>query len=166
VGNRFAYGDVRLETAAFAVGRLDAALSSHPLLPAWTFWSQLDTARRHAEADGRRVDLYRLAAFLHGLPLRVGSTLSMAERGGDITALAYTVELRSWIVQPDPGQRDLLDSGLAHLQQTGTGQLALIGVALGHCATGSSGTAAGPRSALPCPFTSGSAVSRASRWRR
>jgi hypothetical protein len=53
--------------------RLDAALSGHPLLPAWTFWSQLDTARRHAETDGRRVDLYRLAAFLHGLPLRLGA---------------------------------------------------------------------------------------------
>jgi hypothetical protein len=55
----------------------------------------------------------------------------MAVRGDDITALAYTVELRSWIVQPDPGQRDLLDSGLAHPRQTGAGQLALIGAALG-----------------------------------
>ena len=52
----------RLEAAAFAISRLDAALSSHSLLSAWTFWSQLDTARRHAETDGRRVDLYRLAA--------------------------------------------------------------------------------------------------------
>ena len=42
-----------------------------------------------------------------------------------------TVELRSWMVQPDPGQRDLLDSGFAHLRQTGAGQLALIGAALG-----------------------------------
>jgi hypothetical protein len=49
--NRFAYGDVvaPLEAAALAVGRLDAALSGHPLLPAWMFWSQLDTARRHAD---------------------------------------------------------------------------------------------------------------------
>jgi chromosome segregation and condensation protein ScpB len=131
VRHRLAYGDVRLEAAAFAISRLDAALSSHSLLSAWTFWSQLDTARRHAETDGRRVDLYRLAAFLYGLPLRVGSTLSMAERGDDITALAYTVERRSWIVQPEFGQRDLLDSGLAHLRQTGAGQLALIGAALG-----------------------------------
>jgi hypothetical protein len=75
MANQPAYGDVvvRLEAAALAIGRLDAALSGHPLLPAWTFWSQLDTARRHAEADGRRVDLYRLAAFLHGLPLRVAA---------------------------------------------------------------------------------------------
>jgi hypothetical protein len=100
MANQPAYGDVvvRLEAAALAIGRLDAALSGHPLLPAWTFWNQLDTARRHAEADGRRVDLYRLAAFLHGLPLRVGAPLSLAERGGDIAALAHAVELRSWIV--------------------------------------------------------------------
>jgi hypothetical protein len=118
--NRFAYGDVvaPLEAAALAVGRLDAALSGHPLLPAWTFWSQLDTARRHAETDGRRVDLYRLAALLHGLPFRVAATLSLAVREGDIAAHAHAhaVELRSWIVQPDPGQRDLLDSGFAHLR--------------------------------------------------
>jgi hypothetical protein len=42
-----------LEAAALAVGRLDAALAGHPLLPAWMFWSQLDTVRRHAEVDGR-----------------------------------------------------------------------------------------------------------------
>jgi hypothetical protein len=142
VGDRLAYGDgvAPLEAAALAVGRLDAALSGHPPLPVRTFWGQLDTARHHAEVDGRRVDLHRLAAFppfLHGLLLRVVAILSLAERGGDITALA--VELRSWIVQPDPGQRDLLDSGFAHLRQ------------------------AGPRSAPPCPFTSGSAVPRASR---
>jgi hypothetical protein len=86
--DRLAYGDVvvQLEAAALAVGRLDAALSGHPLLPAWTFWSQLDTAGRHAEVDGCRVDLFRLSTFLHGLPLRVGATLSMAERGGDVAA--------------------------------------------------------------------------------
>ena len=109
MGDRLACGDVRLEAAALAIGRLDAALSGHPLLPAWTFWNQLDTARRHAEADGRRVDLYRLAAFLHGLPLRVAASLSLAERGGDIAALAPAVELHSWTVQPDPGQQDPLD---------------------------------------------------------
>jgi hypothetical protein len=95
VGDRLAYGDgvAPLEAAALAVGRLDAALSGHPPLPVRTFRGQLDTAHRHAEVEGRRVDLHRLAAFPHGLPLRVGATLSLAERGGDIAALA--VELRS-----------------------------------------------------------------------
>jgi hypothetical protein len=80
VGDRLAYGDgvAPLEAAALAVGRLDAALSGHPPLPVRTFRGQLDTAHRHAEVDGRRVDLYRLAAFPHGLPLRVGATLSLA----------------------------------------------------------------------------------------
>ena len=52
MGNQPAYSDmvVRLEAAVLAIDRLDAVLSDHPLLPAWTFWSQLDTARRHAEA--------------------------------------------------------------------------------------------------------------------
>ena len=135
MGNRLAYGDVVVQLeAALAIGRLDAALSGYPLLPAWTFWSQLDTARRYAEVDGRQVDLYRLATFLYGLPLRAGATLSLAERGGDITALACAVELRSWTVQSDPEQRDLLDSGLTHLKQTGVEQPALIGAALGLCA--------------------------------
>jgi hypothetical protein len=160
---RFAYDDVvaPLETAALAVGRLDAALSGHPPLPAWTLWSQLDTARRHAEVDGRRGDLYRLAAFLHGLPLRVGATLSMAERGGEIAALAYAVELRSWTVQPDPGQQDLLDSGLAHLRQAGAGQPTLIGA--WDCPAESSGTAAGLRSRRPALPPLRSAASPASR---
>ena len=62
-----------LEAAAVAVGRLDAALAGNPLRRAWTFWSELDTARRHAETDGRKIDLFRLAAHLHGLPLRLGA---------------------------------------------------------------------------------------------
>jgi hypothetical protein len=111
VGDRLAYGDVvaPLEAAALAIGRLDAALSGHPPLPVWTFRGQFDTARRHAEVDGRRVDLHRLAAFPHGLPLRVAATLSLGERGGAIATLTHAVELRSWTVQPDPGQQDPLD---------------------------------------------------------
>ena len=41
-----------LETAAVAIGQLDAALAGNPLRRAWTFWSELDAARRHAEAAG------------------------------------------------------------------------------------------------------------------
>jgi hypothetical protein len=39
-----------LEEAAVTLGRLDAALAGNPLRRAWTFWSELDAARRHAEA--------------------------------------------------------------------------------------------------------------------
>ena len=100
-----------LEHAAIAVGRLDAALAGNPLRRAWTFWSELDAARRHAGADGRRVDLFRLAAHLHGLPLRLGDTTSAPERGREIAGLNYAVELRSWMAVPDPEQVRLRDFG-------------------------------------------------------
>ena len=38
-----------LERAALTVGRLDVALSAHPVEPAWRFWVRLDTPRRHAK---------------------------------------------------------------------------------------------------------------------
>src|SRR3954471_2168042 len=92
-----------LEQAAVAVGRLDAALAANPLRRAWTFWSELDAARRHAGADGRRVDLFRLAAHLHGLPLRLSDGASAPERGGEIATLNHAIELRSYEGQ-NPGQ--------------------------------------------------------------
>src|SRR3954452_16941191 len=81
-----------LEQAAIAVGRLDAALAGNPLRRAWTFWSEPAPARRRAGADARRVELFRLAAHLHGLPLRLGDTASAPERGREIAGLNYAVQ--------------------------------------------------------------------------
>src|SRR3954449_106388 len=120
-----------LENAAVAVGRLDAALAGNPLRRAWTFWSELDAARRHAEADGRKVDLFRLAAHLHGLPLRLGDTTSAPERGREIASLNYAVELRSWMAAPDPEQQRLRDIALDSLRDCGGGQPALVAIAQG-----------------------------------
>ena len=120
-----------LEDAAVAVGRLDAALAGNPLRRAWTFWSELDAARRHAEADGRKVDLFRLAAHLHGLPLRLGDTASAPERGREIAGLNYAVELRSWMAAPDPEQQRLRDIALDSLRDCGGGQPALVATAQG-----------------------------------
>ena len=120
-----------LEEAAIAVGRLDAALAGNPLRRAWTFWSELDAARRHAEADGRKVDLFRLAAHLHGLPLRLGDTTSAPERGREIAGLNYAVELRSWMAAPDPEQVRLRDIALDSLRDCGGGQPALVAAAWG-----------------------------------
>src|SRR3954470_10515645 len=120
-----------LENAAVAVGRLDAALAGNPLRQAWTFWSELDTARRHAGDDGRKVDLFRLAAHLHGLPLRLGDTTSAPERGREIAGLNYAVELRSWMTAPDPEQVRLRDSALDSLRDRGGGQPALVATARG-----------------------------------
>ncbi|QQP93863.1 hypothetical protein IGS68_34665 (plasmid) [Skermanella sp. TT6] len=120
-----------LEDAAIAVGRLDASLAGNPLRRAWTFWSELDTARRHAEADGRKVDLFRLAAHLHGLPLRLGDTASAPERGREIAGLNYAVWLRSWMAAPDPEQQHLRDIALDSLRNCGGGQSALVATAQG-----------------------------------
>ena len=120
-----------LEDAAVAVGRLDAALAGNPLRRAWTFWSELDAARRHAEADGRKVDLFRLAAHLHGLPLRLGDTTSAPERGREIAGLNYAVELRSWMAAPDAEQQRLRDIALDSLRDCGGGQPALVATAQG-----------------------------------
>src|SRR3954466_4573396 len=129
-----------LEQAAVAVGRLDApaaaarldaALAGTPLRQAWTFWSELDAARRHAEADGRRVDLFRLTAHLHGLPLRLGDTTSAPERGREIAALNHAIELRSWMAAPDPEQVRLRDIALDSLRATVRGQPVLAAAARG-----------------------------------
>jgi hypothetical protein len=93
-----------LEPAALALGRLDAALAAHPLRRAWSFWAELDAARRHAATDGRKVDFYRLAAHLHGLPLTFNRALSAAERGQEIASLNYTVGLRSWMTPRTPSK--------------------------------------------------------------
>src|SRR3954451_5848605 len=120
-----------LETAAVAVGQLDAALAGNPLRRAWTFWSELDAARRHAEADGRKGDLVRLAPPLHGLPLRLGDTTSAPERGREIANLNYAVELRSWMAAPDPEQQHPRDLALDSLGNCGSGQPALVATAEG-----------------------------------
>jgi hypothetical protein len=44
-------------------------------------WAELDAARRHAGTYGRKVDLFWLAAHLHGLPLRVDPAAPLVERG-------------------------------------------------------------------------------------
>ena len=120
-----------LEEAAIAIGRLDAALVGNPLRRAWTFWSELDAARRHAEADGRKVDLFRLAARLHGLPLRLGDTTSAPERGREIAGLNHAIELRSWMAAPDAEQQRLRDVALDSLRDRGGGQPALVATAHG-----------------------------------
>jgi hypothetical protein len=120
-----------LELAALALGRLDAAVAAHPLRRAWSFWAELDAARRHAATDGRKVDVYRLAAHLHGLPLTLNRGLSPAERGQEIASLNYAVGLRSWMAAPDAEQSGLRDAALDTLRAHGRDQPALLAAARG-----------------------------------
>lgn len=82
-----------LEGAALAVGRLDAALDGHPLLPAWQHWVRLEAVRRHAALDGCRVDPHRLAALIEGLRLRPFGTAALHERGADHDGLNHALLL-------------------------------------------------------------------------
>jgi hypothetical protein len=83
-----------------------------------------------APRRGRRVDLHRLAAFLHGPPPKASPALPATDRGADIAALAHAVELRSWAAGPDPGQRALVGAALDCLRRAGAGRPALVGAAL------------------------------------
>ena len=93
-----------LEAAALAVGRLDAALAGHPLLPVWMFWSQLDTARRHAEVDGA-------GAISTGSPrsctaCRSGLAPPCPWPSGAATSPPSRRRAALLDSPPDPGQRD------------------------------------------------------------
>ena len=81
------------------------------------------------KSHSRRVDLIRLAAHLHGLPLRLGDAASMPERSSEIAGHNYAVELRSWMATPDPEQRRLRDITLDSLRDCGGGQPALVATA-------------------------------------
>jgi hypothetical protein len=70
----------------------------------------LETPRCHAEVDGLKVDLYRLAAVLHGLPLKLSP--QALERGAEIGALGAVLALRTWLSQPDPEQEHVRDAAL------------------------------------------------------
>src|SRR5579871_1430455 len=70
-----------LARAAASLARLDQALASHPLRPAFLYRARLDAIRRQADVDGLRIDPWHLAALLEGLRLRMDPTLSILERG-------------------------------------------------------------------------------------
>lgn len=76
-----------LERAALALGRLDAALDHHPLLPAWQHAVRLEAACAHAGFDGAHVEPQRLAALIEGLRLRPLASPAAIERGADHDAL-------------------------------------------------------------------------------
>jgi len=124
-----------LERAALAVGRLDATLDGHPLLPAWQHWVRLEAVRQHAGLDGYRVHPHRLAAVIEGLRLRPPDTPALHERGADLDALHHALSLYGLMLaaadrRPEralddttdaPEHRRLVEDALWALTQPATG---------------------------------------------
>ncbi|UEM07268.1 hypothetical protein JL101_032775 (plasmid) [Skermanella rosea] len=69
-----------LERTAAALGRLDSAVTGHPLAPAWRHRTRLASACRHAATDGHSVDPHRLGAMIEGLRLTVDRRQSLVDR--------------------------------------------------------------------------------------
>jgi hypothetical protein len=119
-----------LERAAGAIARLDSALASHPLAPAWAWRARLDAVRRQAAVDGKAIDPWHLAALLEGVRLRVDHVPPMLERGLLFAAASHAFALYRWYVQPDRAQQDAISSAVAHLEAGADGQSPLLGAAL------------------------------------
>ncbi|MEI8393568.1 MAG: hypothetical protein WCF85_02455 [Rhodospirillaceae bacterium] len=118
-----------LEAAALAIGRLDAALSGHPLYPGWRLWSALEAAVRQAAADGLKVDFYRLAAAGEGVPLT--TFVRLDDRGAEIVALNHALDLYRWMIRPDSGEQALCAQALERLCAESGGRSVLVATAMG-----------------------------------
>ena len=92
-------GSLARTAAAFA--RLDQALGSHPLRPAFLHRARLDAVRRQAAVDGQAIDPWHLAAVLEGLRLRMDGALRIIDRGAILDAARYALELHQWLTEPD-----------------------------------------------------------------
>jgi hypothetical protein len=55
-----------LEPSAAALARLNSALMSHPLAPAWAYRARIDAVRRQAAVDGKAIHPWHLAALIEG----------------------------------------------------------------------------------------------------
>ena len=90
-----------LARAASEIARLDQALATHPLLPAFLYRARLDAVRRAAAVDGNGIDPWHLAAVLEGLRLRMDLDLDMLDRGAIFDAARHAFDQYQWLVTPD-----------------------------------------------------------------
>jgi hypothetical protein len=160
-----------LEQAAGMIARLDAALASHPLRPAWVWRARLDAIRRQAAVDGKAIDPWHLAALIEGVRLRLDHTPVLIDRGILFAAAHHAFELYRWFAMPDETQRAAIRVAADHLSTVGTAQSPLLGAALGVHAWLDQGGAREPIRAalavywqgrgvttLPCPLLTGAAA--------
>jgi hypothetical protein len=90
-----------LARAATSVARLDQALGSHPLRPAFLHRVRLEAVSRQAAADGQMIDRWHLAAVLEGFRLRMDGALRIIDRGMILDAARHALDLHQWLVAPD-----------------------------------------------------------------
>src|SRR5271170_7654019 len=119
-----------LERAAGMIARLDSALASHPLCPAWAWRARLEAIRHQAAVDGQAIDPWHLAALIEGVRLRLDHMPALIDRGMLFAAAPHAFMLYRWFCGPDAGQRAAIEQAAAHLERVGGAYSPLIGAAL------------------------------------
>jgi hypothetical protein len=160
-----------LEPAAAALARLDSALMSHPLAPAWAYRARLDAVRRQAAVDGKAIDPWHLAAVIEGVRLRLDPTAAVIDRGAIFDAARYACNLYRWFSAPDEAQRSAISEAEAHFATVADRHPPLLGAALAvHAWLDRGGDRPPLRAALarywvcrgvtplPCPLVTGAAA--------
>ena len=118
-----------LEHAAGMIARLDSALASHPLAPAWAWRTRLDAVRRQAAIDGQVIDPWRLAALIEGVRFRLDDTPALIDRGIVFDAARHAFALYRWFAMPDMAQREVIQQAADHLEAVGGAHSPLLGAA-------------------------------------
>lgn len=138
-------GLLALERAAAALGRLDSAVTGHPLAAAWRHRTRLASACRNAATDGHRIDPYRLGAMIEGLRLTVNRRQSLVDRSIDMAGYLLACRHHRLMavaadpVEPlaeDPGSERVeleaaVRTALAHLRSAPAGGPVLLATATG-----------------------------------
>lgn len=101
-----------LERAAGAIARLDQAVATHKLRPAFLYRVRLIAVRRQAAVDGQLIEPWHLAAVLEGLRLRMDPALSTYDRGSIFEAARTALTLYQVIVAPDFDQEGHIQRAL------------------------------------------------------
>jgi hypothetical protein len=160
-----------LEHAAGMIARLDSALASHPLSPAWAWRARLEAIRHQAAVDGQAIDPWHLAALIEGVRLRLDHMPALIDRGVLFAAAQHAFGLYRWFAVPDETQRAAIRLAADHLETVGNAHSPLLGAALGVHAWLDQGGERPPLraalalywqrrrvSALPCPLLTGAAA--------
>jgi len=137
-----------LEAAAAAIARLDSALDSHPLAPAWVYRARLDAVRREAAVDGQIIDPWHLAAVIEGVRFRMTGDTPL-DRGTVFAAARHALDLYRWRMRPGEARQAEIVRAAAHLHEAAAPHSPLIGAAASlHSWLGCGGGRAPMRAAL------------------